>query len=288
MYQCPAAQSFKVLSCAGAGKDDLCDIQAYNAGQAGSRGKSTHQQVMTMLQICHPQTAQEAQAPGRGAAAPQTASNGIKPGDSVEVVTGFGWTPAKVLAINGNSYRVLANGVQVTKDYPAEVRRLGAASAQDHANGQYRLGDRTQANVQGQWLEGKVIATLGREYQVEIPGKGTVWAGPENLRPSTAAQVAPAAPKTGVPPRPGMTSCAGRIEGRYANTAGFGSFTITFRSGKATSTDIGGNPDVFECWVSGDKILLHKPEDPNLDVPIDINNDGTLQTPLGEIRKKGN
>ena len=53
-------------------------------------------------------------------------------------------TLAKVVAVNGNSYRVLVNGVQVTKDYPAEVRRLGAASAGDHAQGQYRLGDRVQ------------------------------------------------------------------------------------------------------------------------------------------------
>src|SRR5215475_9572158 len=70
----------------------------------------------------------------------QPADNGIKVGDSVEVVTGFGWTPAKVLAINGNTYRVSVQGIQVSKDYPAEVRRAGGASAQDHANGQYRLG----------------------------------------------------------------------------------------------------------------------------------------------------
>ena len=41
--------------------------------------------------------------------------------------------------------------------------------------------------------------------------------------------------------------------------------------------------------MPGDKIILHKPGDsPNQDMPIDINSDGTLQTPLGEIKKKGN
>src|SRR5689334_8770555 len=101
-----------------------------------------------------------AKAPAKASAkaAAPASSNGIKVGDDVEVVTGFGWTPAKVLAINGNSYRVLTNGVQVNKDYPSEVRRLGAATAQDHANGQYRLGDRVQVNIQGTWTEGKVIA----------------------------------------------------------------------------------------------------------------------------------
>jgi hypothetical protein len=225
-----------------------------------------------------------AQTPAKAPAA----SNSIKVGDSVEVVTGFGWTPAKVLAINGNSYRVLANGVQVTKDYPSEVRRVGASTAQDHANGQYRLGDRVQVNIQGTWTDGKVITELGSEYQVELPGNRTAWASGPNLRPGAPAP-APAAPKAGVPPKAGLVSCAGKIEGRYATTGGgFGSFTITFRAGKATFTDPGGNDDVFECWTGGEKIYLHQPSNPTLDMPIDINLDGTLQTPLGEIKKKGN
>ena len=42
----------------------------------------------------------------------------------------------------------------------------------------------------------------------------------------------------------------------------------------------GGDETVLECWVSGDKIILHKPGDsPHKDMPIDINSDGTLQTP---------
>jgi len=227
-----------------------------------------------------------AKAPAKAAA--PASSNGIKVGDDVEVVTGFGWTPAKVLAINGNSYRVLTNGVQVNKDYPSEVRRLGAATAQDHANGQYRLGDRVQVNIQGTWTDGKVIAELGSEYQVELPGNRTAWASGPNLRPGTPAPAA-AAPKAGVPPKPGLVSCAGKFEGRYATSgAAFGSFTITFRSGKATISDPGGNEEAFECWTGGEKIILHQPANPDLDMPIDINLDGSLQTPIGEIKKKGN
>jgi hypothetical protein len=84
-----------------------------------------------------------------------------------------------------------------------------------------------------------------------------------------------------------LTSCAGKIEGRYASSGSFGSIQITFRSGKATMSAM-GDEEVLECWMGGGKIYLHKPGDPNLDMPIDINDDGTLQTPLGEIKKKGN
>jgi hypothetical protein len=288
LYTCPAGQRFKVYSCAGTAATATCDAQAFNGAQAGQRGPAPRGQVMALLQLCHLQTPAEAQTDARGGAAPSAGTNGINVGDSVEVVTGFGWTPAKVLAINGNSYRVLANGIQVTKDYPSEVRRLGAATAQDHANGQYRLGDRVQVNVQGTWTDGKVIAELGSEYQVELPGNRTAWASGPNLRPGAPAPAA-AAPKAGVPPKPGLVSCAGKFEGRYATTGGgFGSFTFTFRSGKATLTDLGGNDEVFECWTGGEKIYLHQPGNPNLDMPIDINLDGTLQTPIGEIKKKGN
>jgi hypothetical protein len=288
LYSCPNGRQLKVYSCAGPEATAICQVQGFAGAEAGPRGPAPRNQVMALLQLCHLQTPAEAQAGARGGAAPQASTNGIKVGDQVEVVTGFGWTPAKVLAINGNSYRVLANGIPVTKDYPTEVRRLGAATAGDHANGQYRLGDRVQVNFEGSWIESKIIAELGSEYQVQLPGNRAVWANPQNLRPSTAAPPANTAPKAGVPPKPGLTSCAGKIEGRYATTGNFGAFTITFRSGKATMTDLGNNEENFECWMGNGKIYLHQPGKDNLDMPIDINNDGTLQTPLGEIKKKGN
>ena len=45
----------------------------------------------------------------------------------------------------------------------------------------------------------------------------------------------------------------------------------------------------FECWMDSERIYLHTVgEAPDKDIPIDINNDGTLETPFGEIKKKGN
>ena len=78
------------------------------------------------------------------------------------------------------------------------------------------------------------------EHQVELPGNRTAWADGKNLRPSATATTTASTPKAGVPPKPGMTSCAGKIEGRYTTSGGgFGSVTITFRAGKATLTDLG-------------------------------------------------
>lgn len=293
-YECGVGHSFKVISCSGSDAKSNCEVQTYDGGKANPILRSAYERVAALAQRCHPQTSAEAQADARAAAAapaatPPAESNGIKVGDSVQVLTGFGWTPAKVLAVNGNSYRVLANGVQVTKDYPSEVRRVGAPTAHDNANGQYRLGDQVQVNVQGQWIDGKIMTEMGSDYQVQLPGNRTAWASGPNIRPGKAAPPT-AAPQAGVPPKPGLTSCAGKFEGRYATTGngGMGSFQITFRSGKATLTDMGSNEEVFECWTGGGKIYLHKPTNPNLDMPIDINNDGTLQTPIGEIKKKGN
>jgi hypothetical protein len=56
-----------------------------------------------------------------------------------------------------------------------------------------------------------------------------------------ATEVEGPARQAGQPPKPGMTSCAGKFEGRYASAAGGpGVTTIVFRSGKATLRE----PDV--------------------------------------------
>src|SRR5579871_6899871 len=126
--------------------------------------------------------------------------------------------------------------------------------------------DPRRVNVNGQWMEGKIVIDNRTEYQVQFNNR-TVWAGPQNLRPSTA----PVASATASgPPKPGMTSCAGKIEGRYATT-GLGSATIVFRSGKATMGNGFGGEDTLECWTSGDKIILREPGHPGTEMPIDIN-----------------
>jgi hypothetical protein len=146
-----------------------------------------------------------------------------------------------------------------------------------------------QVNVNGHWEPGEIMTTLNNEYQVRLAGNRTVWAEGRALRPAPADPAAgPRAAQGGVPPKAGFASCAGKIEGRYATTGGFGSMTIEFRSGKAIMKDaLGDNDTTLECWTSGDKIVLRKPGDASQDMPIDINDDGTLQTPMGELKKKG-
>ena len=209
---------------------------------------------------------------------------GFKIGDTVQVNSLFGWMNGKVLAIRGNSYYVHAQtGADVWKDYPTEVRRLGPATAEDKAHGQYELHDRVQVLFEGKWVESEIVGSLNNEFQVKLPGNRTAWATVQNLR--YIGPQAKLAPKTG-PPKPGLVSCAGKIEGRYS-AGGFGNFTITFRNGKANVAMYGDGEDV-ECWTGGGKIYLRIP-DPNIgDMVLDINSDGTLDSPPGELKKKGN
>jgi hypothetical protein len=220
----------------------------------------------------------------RGAAA-QADENGFKVGDVVEVDTAFGWADATIVASRGNNYQVRVQGVVVMKTYPAELHRKGKYTDRDHAVGLYALKDIVQVNIQGKgWTEGAVTTTRGMEYQVTFPDNRTAWASGENIRyvrtPGAATVTAGVAPK-------GFVSCAGKIEGRYATTGGFGSMTIVFKAGKATMTAGFGDEETLECWTAKDKIILRKPGSPEQDMPIDINNDGTLQTPMGELKKKG-
>ena len=224
------------------------------------------------------------------ASAPATPAdaNGFRIGDVVEISTGQGWMKGTILSAIGNVYRVRSQiGIDTTKLYPDEVRRIGPLTPKDRAAGQYNLHDAVQVNVNGAWVDGEIITALGLEYEVQLPGRRTVWANAQTMRPGTAAPK-PAAPKAGSPPKPGLTSCAGKIEGRYATTGAFGSMTITFRSGKAIMAALLGDDEQLECWMGGGRVYLHKPgESASQDVPLDINDDGTLQSPFGELKRKG-
>lgn len=118
------------------------------------------------------------------------------------------------------------------------------------------------------------------------------------LRNSGAAAAAPARPAGG-PPKPGLTSCAGKFEGRYASEAGTaGMLSIRFHAGTATVRE----PDAVmkdgklaalyserdaQCWYGGGKIYLRWLNGDTDDFPIDVNDDGTLDTTYGELKKKG-
>ena len=231
-----------------------------------------------------------ASAPAKQASAPATPAdaNGFRIGDVVEISTGQGWMKGTILSANGNVYRVRSQiGIDTTKLYPDEVRRIGPLTPKDRAAGQYNLHDAVQVNVNGAWVDGEIITALGLEYEVQLPGRRTVWANAQTMRLGTAPPK-PAAPKAGSPPKPGLTSCAGKIEGRYATTGAFGSMTITFRSGKAIMAALLGDDEQLECWMGGGRVYLHKPgESASQDVPLDINDDGTLQSPFGELKRKG-
>jgi len=296
MYACPALQAtLKVYSCTGPGAGDSCDVETFIPGQPGARGKSPRQQLAAVLTVCHVQTAAEAKGSASGGgpagapAGPQVGAGGFKVGDSVQVLTAGGFMDAKILQVRGNSYYVhAANGGEVWKSYPAELRRIGKLTMEDHANGQYDLNDKVQVMLDGRWVESEIHGSDGNgQFEVDVPGGRRAWVPLQSIRPSTAPPPAP--PKAGVAPKAGLTSCAGKYEGRYATTGGVGSFQITFRAGKATVNGGLGDDETFECWTGGGKIILHTPGgDPKTDMPIDINDDGTLQTPLGEIRRKGN
>src|SRR5579872_1613438 len=149
VYECPAVQArMKVFSCAGPNAGDWCDVETTSAGRGAMRGKSTRQQVMALLGLCHAQTDTESKNPARGgvpSGGAQTGAGGFKVGDELQILTAGGWMNAKVLQVRGGSYFVHAsNGGDVWKSYPGEVRRLGKLTMEDHLAGQYDIHDRVQ------------------------------------------------------------------------------------------------------------------------------------------------
>jgi hypothetical protein len=297
VYECPAAQSFKVLSCASPGNLDQCDVQSYMNGKPTLRGKSTRQQVMILMPLCHVQTPAEAQAEARGAAAAPTAATaqtgvgGFKVGDTVKINTAFGWMEAKVLQVNGASYYVHAtSGADVWKPYPSEVRRIGPLNAEDHAHGLYDLHDRVQVRFEGKWVDSEVVTTfaLGDRYEVTLPGDRTGYAMPQDMRFVSVAPP-PAVTKAGVPPKPGFTSCAGKFDGRYGSSNGGPGPRIVFQAGKA-NVDDGLSQQQMECWINGNQMILRLVGDVTnggADITFDVNKDGTLDSPyFGELKKK--
>jgi hypothetical protein len=321
IYQCVPPLSAKVFSCAGTAPTATCDVQNYRDGTPVRRFVLMRQQITAGLQQCHLQTAAEAHAHPPGPDLPLSAANtvnrpaganpaqtanqvgagGFKVGDTVRVPLGEG----KILQVRGAEYFVRnSNGVEIWMSYPAQIKRMGKLTAQDHALGQYDAHDPVQVLVQGKWLDGEVIRQSDTVFTVKLANGNEVDGPAQFLRPSTAPQAAAVAkaekpaPPSG-PPK-GMISCAGKLEGRYASAAGSaGLVTIVFRSGKATVRE----PDVVatgdkvtamssekeaECWTGGGKIFLRWLDGSKYDFPIDINDDGTLDTTYGELKKKSN
>ena len=213
-------------------------------------------------------------------------------GDTVQINTAFGWANAKVLQVNGANYYVHAEtGADVWKPYPSELRRIGPLNAEDHAHGLYDLHDRVQVLFEGKWVDGEVVTTraTGNEYEVTLPGNRTVWAPTQNVR---FVSVAPPKPvtKAGVPPKPGFTSCAGKIEGRYRMSNGGPGPRIVFQAGKASIDDpprarrsgnAGSTGTRLSCaWLATSSTAARTSS-------FDLNKDGTIDSAeFGEFKKK--
>ncbi len=299
VYQCQVPLSFKVLSCTGDQPNDTCDVQSFNAGRPFQRGKSTYAQVMTLVPRCHVQTPAEAQAAARGEVAPGgTGPGGFKVGDRVRILSN-GWQEGTVVQIRGNMYVVrLPGGIDVPKPWPVEVRRIGKLTAEDHAVGQYDTHDRVQALFNGRWTEGEIVGQQGNMYTVKLPGivtstdfgvQDTITTTPENIRISNTPPPPPPAKRpTGQIPKAGLASCSGKFEGRYEMSNGMGGMRVVFRSGNVTVNEALGGDIEYECFTGGGKIVLYKAGSFTPYDTYDLNSDGTIQTPLGEIKKRGN
>jgi hypothetical protein len=198
---------------------------------------------------------------------------GIRTGDTVTVGTAFGWINAIVLAASGHDFRVrLINGPEVLKSYPRELRRLGPLTAYDRANGVYGIDDRVQVLYQGKWVDSRVISSLGMDYEVALPGNMKGWARTDQIR--FVGEPPPKVMATDRPPPAGMTSCAGGMP-----------VGLVFRSGRFTIREAGQDAGTGQCWTGGGRVILRLEGEEN-EMVIDINDDGTLQTPLGEMKKR--
>jgi hypothetical protein len=322
VYVCTDGQSFKVFSCSDA--TGACDYQNYKKGQAFQRGEALRVQLTALLPAkCHAQTPAEAQAdPHRGeippapspfkaraAAAPtgnqtanQTASQsgpgagGFKVGDTVRVLID-GWQEATVIEVHGRSYLVhLPNGINVSKMWPYEIHRQGKLTAEDHAAGQYDLHDRVEVLVNGKWMEGEIRGQNNvNMYDIKVPGVDTGFGSDivnttaDNIRMSNKpAPPPPAQRAAGQAPKPGLVSCAGKYEGRWEHVSGMGGMKVVFRSGKATITEGLGGEMPFDCFTGDGKVVFYPAGSfTPFSYDFDINDDGTLQTPLGAIKKMG-
>jgi hypothetical protein len=247
-YTCPSKNvTFTVTACAGPADGDWCDVQMYVGSQPLPHGRSTRLQIKTLLQQCSGQ--------GQGGAG------------------------------------------QVAAAAPPP------AAAPNRPGGKFQENDHVKVNIRGQgWMDGQIVGInhgiMEDEYKVQVPSKGVALASPQDMR-FVSVGLPPGTVPPGQPPKPGLVSCAGKFEGRYASAAGTpGMVTVVFRSGKAdvTTPDMVGSADGLtamqsthhaECWTGGGKIYLNWLDGPNADFPMDINDDGTLDTPFGEIRKKG-
>ena len=224
---------------------------------------------------------------------PANAQNAVAVGDMVQTGMNGSSVVGEVLRIRGNTadLNLGQNNVAQLVSF-ANLKLLQKAGA--GAKSTCAVGDAVQVPyVANTVMNGRLMKTNGDYCEFDSSGSGfTGWAKCSEVRRASGGTCAPpvaAAGRAGAagaatPPRPGLVSCAGKFEGRYAPSTGLIGLTIVFRSGKATLSGPLMDNETFDCWTGGGKIILHKQGED--DLPIDINDDGTLDTPLGELKKK--
>jgi len=227
---------------------------------------------------------------GLGLLMPASAQNAVAVGDIVQTGMNGQNVVGEVIRIRGNTadLNLGQNNVSqlVTLENLKVLQKTGAGAKSTCA-----IGDTVRVPyVANTVMTGRLMKTNGDYCEFDASGSGfTGWAKCSEVRPASGGTCAPAVAATGragaaTPPRPGLVSCAGKFEGRYAPSTGLVGLTIVFRSGKATLSGPLMDNETFDCWTGGGKIILHKQGED--DLPIDINDDGTLDTPLGELKKK--
>jgi hypothetical protein len=224
---------------------------------------------------------------------PADAQTAVAVGDIVQTGMNGSNVIGEVIRIRGNTadLNLGQNNVSqlVTFDYLKVLQKAGAGAKSTCA-----VGDTVQVPyVANTVMTGRLMKTNGDYCEFDSSGSGfTGWAKCSEVRRASGGTCAPAvaaagragAAGAGTPPRPGLVSCAGKFEGRYAPSNGLVGLTIVFRTGKATLSGPLMDNETFDCWTGGGKIILKKAGEDEL--PIDINDDGTLDTPLGELKKK--
>jgi hypothetical protein len=228
-----------------------------------------------------------------GGAPAMAQTTAVSVGDIVQTGLNGGTAIGEVIRVGGGTadLNLGQNNVNrfVQLQYLKVLQRAGTGEKSAFA-----VGDVVRVPyIAGTVLTGRIMKTNGAWCEVDASGSGfTGWnkcselnSGLESGRGAAKPAAAAAAAGAGKPPKPGLVSCAGKFEGRYAPSTGLPGLTIIFKQGKATTKAPLTDDEEFECWTGGKKIYLHKAGQQE-DLDIDINDDGTLDTPLGELKKK--
>jgi hypothetical protein len=263
----------------------MCQVETVASGRRFT-GNSSSADIEALMRLCRRQTPLEAQAAALGSGDGKDI-NGFKVREQVQVSTPEGWKEALIVAMNGNDYRVrLPDGKEAVKLYPAEVRRIGPPTERDRALGIFNINERVQVMMDGKVETGRITAIKNMDYEVQLSQTRYVWANGRVLLLVPDTPPGTGGPAGVTPPRPGLTSCAGKIEGVFGPPDEAKGFHIEFRSGRGLMRPPDGHEQTFECWADEAWFYLYRPgEFGGQPMPIGNNKDGTLQTALGMIRR---